>query len=101
MTSTPCPHCHLRVRHGASIGCCSGCGRCFTSGTAFEKHLGPITDGHHEHRDPATVGLVPKTPKTDPDGVMWGLPPSDRGWDAVSRRRVAAQEPARASGAPQ
>lgn len=69
MSATPCPHCGSTAKHGDRIGCCSGCGRLFSSMSAFARHRSHLTC-----HDPETRGLVPRHPKSDPDATMWGLP---------------------------
>ena len=74
--SDRCPHCGTTAKHGERISCCSGCGRLFTSGSAFDKHQRNLTCV-----DPATVGLVLRPIRQA--GVRaegWGFPASDADW---------------------
>ena len=68
-----CPHCGSRAKHGERIGCCSGCKTLFTSNSAFDRHRRNL-----QCLDPAEVGLVQRTLKTDPTVMSWGWPSSDR-----------------------
>ena len=65
----PCGH---RTRHTASIGCCSGCRRLFSSDSAFSRHR---KDG--QCLDPETRGLVARDSRTAPGETVWSLPGSD------------------------
>jgi len=62
---------------------CSGCGRAFTSLTAFDRHQ-TLRDGL-TCRDPASCGLIARRER---DGAtLWGFPAADASWwdDDVSK----------------
>lgn len=69
-----CPHCGSAARHTDRIGCCSGCGRLFTSLSSFERHRRKL-----QCVDPAEVGLEPKVVKSDPSVPAWGWPAPAQG----------------------
>jgi hypothetical protein len=75
MSATPCGHCGTTVRHGERIGCCSGCGRLFSSNSAHDRHRRDLTC-----QNPESVGLVAKEPKGHPGVVMWAMPATGREW---------------------
>jgi hypothetical protein len=69
---------------GSNRCLCGGCGRYFSSVSAFDRHQTAAKDGTNACHDPATRGLVD-------DGRYWGWPPSE--WsEKLQRKPVEALE---------
>lgn len=100
-----CIHCRVSVPHTDTIGCCSGCGQCFASHSAFEAHFGPRgADGYRPCRDAATATRVVEGGEDVPvfapsrhgrpgEPAVWGLWISDEQREAL-RLRLRMGRPA-------
>lgn len=62
---------------------CAVCSIVFTSVTAFDKHLGALTETGYEHKTPEEAGLV-----VSPTGRV-SLPPPDAKafWRKIERKK--------------
>ena len=91
---TPCPNCRTSANHGNTIGCCTACGRCFASLSAFEAHqVGPRDErGRLTCLDPATAlhpsgrPLFAQSNKSKPGEPsvwrQWSDPAAGKWWEA-------------------
>ena len=70
--SLPLNPCGNRTRHTASIGCCAGCHRLFSSDSAFMRHRKDA-----QCLDPVARGLVARDSRTAPGETVWSLPGSN------------------------